>query len=134
MGLRERLDRAAAMPHRNFAGDYRLDARLVSELGRLFFQDMIREAEYEAGANYAKMALLYLESIDAPSPFGGDLSPLSTDKCFARKMNFLAARDTLKSAGRKSVAVVDRVAIYDEPLRANELDMLRMGLRALSGL
>lgn len=144
MGLRERLDRAAEMPHRKPAGDNRLDARLSSELGRLFFSGEISEAEYEAGVKYAKLGLEYLESTDAPKPYGGELYsdngmptgiiPVSDDECLRRKIDFMAAKKVLKPVGKRCEIVVDRVCIYDEPIRDDlERHALRAGLKALCG-
>lgn len=141
MGIREeqfRLDRAADMPHRKLAGDNRLDARLESGLGRLFFNGEITQDEYEAGVKYGSFGLLYLETIDAPDPYGGELAPIVDDVCLTRKVNFLTARKAIrdtagKPADKRWLTVLDRVTIYDEPLRDGELDVLRAGLRALCG-
>lgn len=135
LGIRdERLDRAAQMPHRSFAGDSRLDARLDSEIGRLFFRSLISKTEYEAGVRYANIVLLYLQSTDAPSPYGNDyLDDVADDECLRRKINMAAARAVLRAVGRRCMSAVDRVAVYDEELRDGELDILRPGLRALAG-
>ncbi len=135
MGIRdERLDRAALMPHRSFAGDSRLDARLESELGRLFYDGVISESEFEAGLRYAKTILVYLKTTDSPSPFGNEyLWNIADDYCFQCKMHMASARTVLKDAGPYCERVVDRVAVYDEPLRDGELGALMMGLRALAG-
>ena len=134
LGIREeRLDRAADMPHRKLAGDNRLDARLESGLGRLFFDGKIGRDEYEAGVKYANFGLQYLETIDAPEPYGGELPSLEDDLCFRRKINFLSARKVLLDEGKRCAVVVERVALYDEPLRDGELEILCHGLRALCG-
>ncbi len=174
LGLREedeRLDRAAHMPHRAFAGENRLDPRLESELGRLCFRGLISRSQYEAGVRYGNFVLLYLRSIGAPDPYGGDvyeetgqhtvinwhslaneggvprsapimsrLEPdLSEDESFRRKLSVATARKLLRDAGKHCIRVVDRVAVYDEPLRdeellqRGELGILRAGLSALSG-
>ncbi len=175
MGIREddRLERSANMPHRAFARGNCLDSRLESELGRLCFRGLISRSQYEAGLRYANFVLIYLWSIGAPSPYGGEYQesgtqivigrdrepraapiisrldpPLSEDISFQRKMNVAAARKVLKDAGRHCIRVVDRVAVYDEPLRDEELPhkvgdkelshrgelcVLRAGLSALAG-
>ncbi len=135
MGIRdERLDRAAQMPHRSPAGDNRLDARLESEIGRLFFRGMITKSEYEAGIRYANIVLLYLNTTDAPSPFGNEHIDASDDECLRRKIDLSAARHVLKPYGRDILRVLDRIAVYDQPLNDDsELDTLRIGLRALAG-
>lgn len=135
MGIREeQLLRAAQMPHRNLAGDNRLDARLESELGRLYFDGKINQDEYEAGVRYSSFALQYLETIDAPKPYGGELASFEDEACLGRKINFLAARRTiLDGAGKRCAVVIDRIAIYDEPLRNGELPILREALTALCG-
>jgi hypothetical protein len=132
--LREPFNRAAEMPHRQSAGDDRLDARLASEIGRLFFGGDISEPEYAAGVRYGLIGLRYLQSIDGPEPFGSDIGSLSDDVCFARKVMFASAREALKPLGKQCSVVVDRVAIYDEPLRDGELPELQRALRALCGL
>lgn len=108
---------------------------------------------------------MYLKSIGAPDPYGGDvyeqtgwhtvlnedgqarsapimsrLEPaLPEDVSFQRKMNVASARKLLRDAGSKCIRVVDRVAVYDEPLRdeellhRGELGILRAGLSALAG-
>jgi hypothetical protein len=139
MGIREnieRLERAAQMPHRNHAGDNRLDARLSSQLGRLYFSGDITEAEYEAGIRYAGIVLKYLQSIDSPAPYGGELSNIEDDGCLRMKINFSAAHSVLKRAGKGCTRFVDKVAVYDEPLSGNDnlgLEALRRGLRSLAG-
>lgn len=134
LGIRdERLDRAAKMPHRSFAGDNRLDARLESEFGRLFFGGLISQPEYYAGVRYANIVLMYLLTTDAPEPYGTNyIEALEDDECFRRKADMSAAREVLKSGGPRCITVVDRVAVYEEPLRDGELDILRAGLRALA--
>lgn len=153
MGLREVLDRAGEMPHRKLAGDNQHDARLSSEIGRLYFGGSITKEQYEAGVHYANLGLLYLETIDAPPPYGGDMADIEPDAeveacvdgqhingdepfpiCFRRKIAFAAARKVLKEAGKRCVSVLDRVGIYDEPVRDDlELHALRVGLSALCG-
>lgn len=134
LGLRdERFDRAAEMPHRSPAGDDRLDARLESELGRLFFSGLIPQAEYEAGLRYSNIVLEYLWSIDAPAPFGSEASDLSEDACFVRKMNMSAANEVLRAVSKRSRAIVNRIAVYEQPLGENELSGLRAALGALAG-
>jgi len=122
------------MPHRKTAGDNRLDARLESNLGRLYFEGMITEAEYDAGTRFGWLVLEYLESIAAPSPYGSDLLNLSDEECLKRA-NCMAARKALKEgAGACALVAVDRIAVYDEKLREGELRALRAGLRALCGM
>ncbi len=138
MGIRdERLDRAAQMPHRSFAGDNRLDVRLESEIGRLSFNGLITKTEYEAGIRYANIALLYLNTTDAPSPYGNEnIAQIPDDECERRKIDMCAARHVLSPYGRDILKVLDRVVVYDKPLPLNddsELETLRIGLRALAG-
>ncbi len=139
MGIREqveRFDRAGAMPHRSTAGDNRLDARLESTLGRLYFDGYISEAEYDAGIRYGRIALLYLQSIDAPEPYGDgdDLRQFTDDECFKRKIIYSQARTILKSAGQNCARAVDRIAIYGEaPRDGVEWLAMRAGLKALAG-
>lgn len=135
MGIRdERLDRAAQMPHRSFAGDNRLDARLDSELGRLFFGGSISTTEYQAGVRYANIVLLYLATTDAPSPYGNDyLDDVADEECLRRKIDMAAAKEVLRKTGRRCGVVVDRVAVYEQAIADSELDFLRIGLRALAG-
>jgi hypothetical protein len=122
------------MPHRKLAGDNRLDARLESGLGRLYFDGKISQDEYEAGVRYARFGLEYLETIDSPDPYGGELAEIDEEVCLRRKINFIAARKVLKDdLGRWGAVVVDRVVIYDEPVRLGDLEVLRAGLRALCG-
>ena len=122
------------MPHRSFAGDSRLDARLESEIGRLFFSGLISAIEYEAGLRYGQIILLYLATTDAPSPYGNEyLWNMDDDYCFRCKMHMAAARTVLKDAGLGCERIVDRVAVYDEQLRDGDLPVLRIGLRALAG-
>lgn len=135
MGIRdERLDRAAQMPHRSFAGDNRLDVRLESEIGRLFFCGLIPRDEYEAGVRYANVILLYLQTTDSPDPYGSEyLWDIEDDICLRRKVSMAAARAILRPLGRDCGHVVDRVAVYDQALRDGELKTLRAGLSALAG-
>lgn len=71
MGIREQLDRevlAAHMPHRSVANP--LDTRLESTLGRFCYHNLISQEEFEAGVRYGQIVLAYLQSIDAPDPYG----------------------------------------------------------------
>ncbi len=123
------------MPHRSLAGDNRLDVRLESEIGRLFFKGVITKSEYEAGIRYANIVLLYLNTTDAPSPHGNkNINQIADDECLRRKIDLSAARHVLKPYGRDILRVLDRIAVYDQPLNDDsELDTLRIGLRALAG-
>lgn len=134
LGIREnRLDRAAGMPHRSIAGDDRLDDRLASEIGRLYFGGFVTKSEYEAGVRYANIVLLYLRTTDAPSPYGTALVDLPDDVCFRRKVAVAAARTVLRDIDERCIRIVDRVTVYEEPLREGELNVFRSGLRALAG-
>ncbi len=124
------------MPHRSTAGDNRLDARLESSLGRLHLGGYISEPEFDAGIRYGRIALLYLQSIDAPEPYGdGDnLRSLTDDECFKRKLIYSQARQILRSAGKRCQIAVDRIAIYGEmPRDPREWYAMRDGLKALAG-
>lgn len=124
------------MPHRSIAGDHRLDDRLASEIGRLYFAGFVTKLEYEAGIRYANIVLLYLKSTDAPAPYGCEAVAidLADDACLKRKLDMLTAREALdQSIGRRSARIVDRVTVYEEPLRDGELSIFREGLRALAG-
>ncbi len=123
------------MPHRSHAGDSRLDVRLESEIGRLFFRGMITESEYQAGIKYANIVLVYLNTTDAPSPYGNEnIAQIPDDECERRNIDVCAARYVLSPYGLDILKVLDRVAVYDQPLNdVSELDTLRIGLRALAG-
>ncbi len=142
VGIREsrddQLDRAAAMPHRQLAGDNRLDARLEHTVGRLFFEGTITATQYRAGLRYGELVLMYLESIGAPAPYGGDTGALQDDECYRRKILMAQARDILSRAAvahnippRQVIRAVDRVTVYSES--PNDLRALRVGLSALAG-
>lgn len=131
---RERLDRAASMPHRKHAGDNRLDARLASPLGRLFFSGEITQPQYEAGIRYGLIGLRWLQSIDAPEPYGIELGPLDEDLCFRRKLAYAQVRTIVRDVSVCCARVVDRIAIHEQEPRSDfELAILRLGLRALTG-
>ena len=146
LGIREgrddQLDRAAAMPHRSTAGDNRLDARLECTVGRLYFDGRITEAQHNAGLKYGNLMLEYLESIEAPSPYGGNSQDYSDDSCYHRNIVMAQAREILRVAAKRSglpsrdvILAVDRVAIYEEspPNDADSWKALRIGLSALAG-
>lgn len=110
------------------------DEHFASIIGRLYVDDRISLVEYEAGARYANVVLSYLRTTDAPDPFGnGDLEGVPDEICFQRKLNFAAARQVLSELDRRCGLVLDRVAVYDEPLRDGDLPPLRNALRALAG-
>lgn len=136
MGIRERVDCAASMPHRAYvAAKDQLDARLASVLGRLFFSGEIDRAEFLAGEKYGEIALAYLQSIEAPSPYGGEVLSLLDDDCFKRKIRYAQAVSILREAGKGVSCAVDRVVVYDEEIRSPaELKSLVAGLSALAGL
>lgn len=112
-----------------------LDELRVSEIGRLRQLGLISQVEYEAGIRYGNIMLLYLASIDAPEPYGGDLDSLADDVCFKRKMDVAAAKTILRECGPECSKIVDRVTVYDEPTHDDEeFDLLKSGLRGLAGL
>lgn len=112
-----------------------LDELRVSEIGRLRRLGLISHAEYEAGISYCKIMLLYLASIDAPDPYGGDIDSLSDEVCLSRKIAVASAKTILRNISPRCMRIVDRVAVYDEPTSdLHELGILRQGLRALSGV
>jgi len=122
------------MPHRLLAGDNRLDARLASKLGRLFYSGAISEPEYEAGVRYGTIILTYLATTDAPAPYGDDyLDDISDDQALKRKIDMAAVRAVLQDADRKCMRVVDRICVYDEDIEPEDVGLLLIGLRALSG-
>lgn len=136
MGIRERVDCAASMPHRAVVPvKDQLDSRLESVLGRLFFNGEIDKAEFLAGQKYGEIALAYLQSIEAPSPYGCEVLSLLDDECFRRKIRYAQAVSILREAGKGVACAVDRVVVYDEAVRsAAELKSLVAGLSALAGV
>lgn len=122
MGVRER-------PHRVS------DEHLVSEIGSLYRQGVITLSEYEAGVKYGAIILEYLKTIDAPSPYSSERCESFPDEiCIRRKLATATARQVLKNLNNpKCASVVDRVAVYGEPVYADDIPHLRQGLRALSG-
>ena len=112
-----------------------LDEIRVSEIGRLRRTGVLTQREYDAGVRYGNIMLLYLASIDAPCPYGGDLGNLSDDICFQRKMQVAAAKTILRDISPRCMRVVDRVTVYDEPVNDDlEIFILKKGLAALSGV
>lgn len=111
------------------------DEHLVSEIGGLYRDGVITLSEYEAGIRYGKIVLNYLKTIDAPSPYSsGTCQEFSDDVCMQRKLAMASARQVLKDLNNPKCAnVVDRVAVYGEPVYAEDIGHLRQGLRALSG-
>ena len=109
------------------------DEHRASGIGLLFIAGQISQREYEAGIEYATTILDYLKTIDAPSPYGADISEFSDDQCLQCKIDMAKARESLGRAGKKAAVVVDRVTVYGEQLGPGDLSLLRDGLRALSG-
>lgn len=134
MGIREGpIDRAALMPHRKPAGDDRLDARLATAIGRLYFWGRINEAQFNAGTRYAQVALEYLASIDAPAPYGNGFDDLNEDEAFKRRLAYNQARHLMRT--NESRRAVDKLTIYEEvPADDREWQHLRNGLSALAGI
>lgn len=108
------------------------DEHRVSEIGRLFTVGLISQRDYSAGIEYATTILDYLKTIDAPSPYGADLSDFTDKQCEDRKIEMAKARKALAIAGRKAASVVDRVTVYGEPMAPGEFPLLLAGLKALS--
>jgi hypothetical protein len=109
------------------------DEHRASLLGELYSSGKISRAEYNAGIDYAKKMLDYLKTIDAPSPYGADISDYTDEQCLQRKLSMAAARSVLvNGAGRKSAVVVDRVAVYGEQIAPEEIPLLCQGLKKLS--
>jgi hypothetical protein len=110
------------------------DEHFASEIGRLYVEGHISLAEYQAGTKYANIVLTYLKTTDAPSPYGGgDLDSIPDEICLRRKLNLSAAREVLNGLDRRCGLAVDRVAVYDEPVRDGDLPPLRAALKALAG-
>jgi hypothetical protein len=133
MGLRivDRSADAIAETRPVTAGTRRQDDR-SSVIGRLLLSGEISQREYNAGKTYADVALLYLETIGAPRPYGADTAGFSDDDALGAKVAYCEARDALRRAGRRCGVAVDRVCVYDEPPRDDaERHALRVGLRAL---
>lgn len=108
------------------------DEHHVSEIGRLFMGGQISQRQYEAGIDYATTILDYLKTIDAPAPYGADLSDFTDDQCLQRKIDMARARKRVNATGKKAALVVDRVTVYGEQLAPGELKLLSDGLKALS--
>lgn len=141
MGIREeRLARAVSMPHREFANEQSNDERLESTLGRFFFDGKITASEFDAGIRYGQIVLDYLQSIDAPAPFGRGFEDLTEDACFKRKIIAAQSRQVLKDAAKTSgtpesglITAIDRLCVYGEAPRTDlEMKAARVGLRALA--
>lgn len=109
-----------------------LDEHHVSEIGRLYVVGQISKKQYEAGISYATTILDYLKTIDAPAPYGADLSDFSEELCLQRKIDMAKARKSVAAAGKKAALVVDRVTVYGEPMGPGDLQLLCDGLKALS--
>ncbi len=108
------------------------DEHHASDLGRLYMAGEITRKQYNAGVEYGTTILDYLKTIDAPAPFGADLSDFTDEQCLQRKLSMANARKALSVAGRKAAAVVDRVAVYGDQMAPGELPLLCAGLKALS--
>jgi len=111
------------------------DEHLASEIGSLYVQGIITLIEYEAGLRYGKVILEYLKTIDAPAPYSSErCESYDDDTALKRKVNMAAARQVLKSLNNpKCARIVDRVTVYGEPVYADDIPVLRTGLRALAG-
>lgn len=110
------------------------DEHLASYLGSLYADGAISLVEYDAGSKYASIILNYLKTIDAPSPYSSDRCESFSDEiCLKRKMDMATAREILKGISHECMRVVDRVAVYGEPVYSDDLPHLRKGLRALAG-
>ena len=120
LGIRENFPEGATDEHRD------------SSIGRLFMSGQISERQYQAGIKYATTILDYLKTIDAPAPYGADLSEISDEMCLHRKIEMARARKALSKAGRKASSVVDRVTVYGEQIAPSELQLLFDGLMVLS--
>lgn len=121
MGIREKF---------GFSDEHR-----ASEVGRLFMGGQISGPEYAAGARYANIVLLYLKTTDAPAPYGNEyLGDIADEICLSRKINMAAARQILNDLDRRCGTILDRVAVYEEPLGDGDLPFLRKALKALAGI
>lgn len=132
------------MPHRQSAGDNRLDARLECPFGRLNFYGHISESEYLIGCQYRVIAHEYLESIEAPAPFpkaidpcggvtiGGVLEAPEDKECLRRKLRYNEALSAIKKLGRNWRSVfnaLNKIIVYEE---SADIGLLKVGLRALA--
>lgn len=104
----------------------------ISEVSLLVAAGQITVLEYKAGIEYATKILDYLKTIDAPSPYGADLSDYSDERCLGLKLGMAGARETLSRAGKQAARIVDRVMVYGEPIGDGELFLLRRGLKVLA--
>lgn len=111
------------------------DEHLASEIGKLYVDGVITLIEYEAGVKYGKIVLDYLKTIDAPSPYSNErCESFSDETCLNRKIAMASVRAVIRDLNNPDCArVVDRVAVYGEPIYSADVVPLRLALRALSG-
>lgn len=123
-----RVSVANCQPHRKIAkGEQALDVRLESPLGRLNFQAVISEDQYEVGKRYREIVGAYMATIEAPA----DLPP-SLEKCALIRDNYNAWFEALMRVGHRPTKMVSRVVIYDEePVDEYSIECLKIGLSAL---
>lgn len=126
-----RLAVAGSQPHRrSVKGESRLDERLESPLGRLFFYSIISLDEYEAGKKYRQASLDYKSSIGAPYPFAesvdnmdaiaGPMAMPSDEQCLQRKQSFdilrkvIENRKTEKFPAYRVLWAMEKLVIYED--------------------
>ena len=135
---------AAIQPHRKWLPEAaRLDQRADTILGGLFLTKRISEALYLAGEVYAQRVGAYRTTINGPrslagsgkgydcAPSGCRIEPDSCE-CARRRRDYEELFDILSQSGRKSVMVVNKVAVHNQPCMGEELPFLNTGLAALA--
>lgn len=138
---------------------YRLDERAGTCLGRLNIvyrisdsrkanaghseKFGITEVQYQAGQKYARIVGAYLAQAGSPrctagtgrshSCRGDANCPPETCICRMQTEDYMRANEAIeRDAGRAGHMAVNRVAIHDQPISADQLPPLRMALTALA--
>jgi hypothetical protein len=122
MGFRERDDRAAEMPHRKWHTDP-TDKRLECSLGVLFLQGIISEPEYQAGLSYGQVMTDYLQTVDAPAPYGNGFDDLPDGSRFqGRKLPVTSGNNVWRGlpSYRDSLAELSEDLCFRRKVRCSE--------------
>src|SRR5262245_52214804 len=133
---------AASMPHRKGLGELATDQRAATQLGRLVLRGDLDATLGLAGETYLAMWRGYVWTLAGPRELAqGNGHGMSCGGCevmrhcrcdFRRKIYEEAREALLRRCGYRVHAVVVKVVIGDDPCVGDEIEGLRIGLRALA--
>src|SRR5262245_31801189 len=133
---------AAAMPHRKGLGEKATDQRAATVLGRLVLRGDLDATHGLAGETYLALWRGYVWTLAGPRELAqgsghgmscGGCEEVKHCRCWFRRRVFEEAHEALlRACGYRVHAMICKVVIGDDACVGDEIEGLRIGLRALA--